>query len=144
MIRELHPDRLFIGNAIDARDMRLLHEKRIAAVVDLAVNEPPAQLARDIIYCRIPIIDGDGNANEIIETAIRCVVTLIENDFRTLVACSAGMSRSPAIAAAALSLVAKQPLEDCLTSAVAGASHDVSPTLWSGVQMVYNRIAGSK
>ena len=33
LIREIHPDRLFIGNAMDARDLRLLHDHRIAAVV---------------------------------------------------------------------------------------------------------------
>lgn len=62
---------------------------------------------------------------------------------RITVTRSAGMSRSPAIAAAALSLVTRHPLEDCLTSVLAGASHDVSPTLWSGVQMVYNEIAAN-
>ena len=76
MIREIHSNRLFIGNAVDARDLRLLYDNRIAAVVDLAANEPPAQLARDMIYCRIPIIDGDGNPSEIIETAIHCVISL--------------------------------------------------------------------
>ena len=44
----------------------------VAAVVDLAVNEPPAQRSRDMIYCRIPLNDGDGNPNTIIETAVRC------------------------------------------------------------------------
>lgn len=61
MIREIHPDRLFIGNAMDARDLQLLDDNRIVALVDLAVNELPAHLARDMIYCRIPINDGDGN-----------------------------------------------------------------------------------
>ena len=53
------------------------------------MNEPPAQLARDMIYYGFPIIDGDGNPNAIIETAVRCVATLIEKNFRTMVACSA-------------------------------------------------------
>ena len=128
MIREIDPDRLFIGNAMDARDLRLLYDNRIAAVVDLAVNEPPAQLARDMIYFRIPIIDGDGNSNAIIETAIRCVLTLIEKELRTLIACSAGMSRSPAIAAAAIALVTKQLPDECLTAIIAEVPHDVPAT----------------
>ena len=128
---------------MDARDLRLLYDNRIAAVVDLAVNEPSAQLARDRIYCRIPIIDGDGNSNAIIETAVRCVVTLIEKELRTLIACSACMSRSPAIAAAAIALVTKQLPDDCLTAIIPGAPHDVSPTLWSVVKTVYNEIVGN-
>ena len=70
LIRKIHPDCLFLGNARDARDLQQLHDHRIAAVVDLAANEPPAQLNRDILYCRIPLIDGDGNSNAIIEIAV--------------------------------------------------------------------------
>lgn len=140
LIREIHPDCLLIGNAMDARDLRLLYDHRIAAVVDLAVNEPPAQLARDMIYLRIPIHDGDGNPDAIVETAVRCVVTLIESGLRTLVACSAGMSRSPAIAAAALAIVTHTPPDDCLRTIAANAPHDVSPILWSRIKTAYNRI----
>jgi protein-tyrosine phosphatase len=142
LIREIHPDHLFIGNAMDARDVRLLYDHRIAAVVDLAVNEPPAHLARDMIYCRIPIDDGDGNSNAIITTAVRCVVTLIENDIRTLVACSAGMSRSPAIAAAEIAIVTGHSPDECLTAITTDAPHDVSPPLWARVKSVYNEIVG--
>ena len=141
MIREIHPDRLFIGNAMDARDLRQLYDHRIAAVVDLAINESPAQLAREMIYCRIPLTDGDGNPNAIITTAIRCVVTLLDNEIRTLVTCSAGMSRSPAIAAAAIALVTGCTLDDCLASIATDVPHDVSPILWSRVKSVYNQIA---
>lgn len=140
MIREVHPDRLFIGNAMDARDLRLLYDNQIAAVVDLAINESPAQLARDMIYCRIPINDGDGNSNAIISTAVRCVVTLIENEIRTMVACSAGMSRSPAIAAAAIAIITGRQPVDCLTSITTHGPHDISPILWSRVKSVYNQI----
>lgn len=143
LIREISPDRLFIGNAMDARDLQQLYEHRIAAVVDLAANEPPAQLNREMLYCRIPLIDSDGNSHEIIEIAVRCVVTLFEKEFRTLIACSAGMSRSPAIAASALAIVTKQPPGDCLTAIISGVSHDVSPALWSAVQMVYNDMNGN-
>jgi len=95
-----------------------------------------------MVYCRIPIMDGDGNSHAIIEAAIRCVVTLVQRDFRTLVACSAGMSRSLVIAAAALALVTIQTPADCLRAIVTGGSHDISPPLWSTVQIVYNEIVG--
>ena len=143
LIREIYADLLFIGNAIDARDQRRLYDNRIAAVVDLAVNESPAQLARAMIYCRIPIIDGDGNPNTAIRTAVRCVVTLIGNNFRTVVACIAGMSRSPAIAAAAMAILTKTEPDDCLTKITSEAPHNVSPILWSRVKAVYNEIVRS-
>ena len=125
---------------MDARDLTRLYDNQIAAVVDLAVNEPPAQLARDMIYCRIPIIDGGGNPNAIIDTAVRCVVTLMENNIRTLVACSAGMSRSPAIGAAAIAIVMERSPDECLTAITTDGPHDVSPLLWSRVKTVYNQL----
>lgn len=140
MIREIYSDRLLIGNAMDARDLRLLYDNRVAAVVDLALNEAPAQLSRELIYCRIPIIDGDGNPSPLIRTAVRCVTTLIESGLRTLVACGAGMSRSPAIAAAALALHTKATPDECLAAITSNAPRDVSPTLWSRVKDAYHEI----
>ena len=140
MIREVHPGRLFIGNVIDARDLRLLFDNRIGAVVDLAVDEPPAQPAREMIYCRVPIHDGEGNPASILATAVQHVVTLINNDIRTLVACSAGLSRSPAIAAAAIAIITGASPDVCLAAIANVAPHDVSPMLWSGVRSVYNQI----
>ncbi|WP_254513085.1 dual specificity protein phosphatase family protein [Anatilimnocola floriformis] len=140
MINAIHSDRLFLGNALDIRDLRQLHEYRIAAVVDLALNEPAAQLSRELIYCRIPLVDGDGNSTEIIEAAIRCLVSLLRLEFRTLVACSAGMSRSPAIAAAALAVVTGRAADECLMSVTTDRPHDVSPLLWSQVREIQQRM----
>ncbi len=140
MIRPIYSELLCIGNALDARDLRLLYEHRIAAVVDLAINEQPARLARDMLYLRVPLVDGDGNAEGVIETALRLLVTLVQNNIRTLVACSAGMSRSPALAAAAIALLTNRPPETCLTEIIANAPHDVSPILWSRIISVYNQM----
>jgi len=125
---------------MDARDLKLLYDNRIAAVVDLAANESPAQLAREMIYCRVPILDGDGNADFIIETAIKTVVNLVENRIRTLVACSAGMSRAPSVAAVSTAIVTGRDPDDCLVEIIANAPNDVSPILWSRVKSVYNQI----
>lgn len=70
-------DRLCLGNALDARDLRKLYEREIAAVVDLAIEEKPAELGRDIIYLRVPLIDGAGNSPLAIRLAIETAVTLI-------------------------------------------------------------------
>jgi hypothetical protein len=126
------------------RDLRLLSDFHVDAVVDLAANELPAQLSRDMIYCRFPIIDGEGSSGAIIEAAIRCVVTLISNELRTMVACNAGMSRSPAISAVALAIITGQSAEDLLTRIVAGAPHDVSPSLWLRVKAAYDEIGRNR
>jgi hypothetical protein len=140
MIREVLAARLFLGNAQDARDLRLLNANRIAAVVDVAVNEPPAMLAREMIYVRIPMLDGDGCGASAMELAIHCIVKLLEIDVRTMVACSAAMSRSPAIASAAIAVVTHRPLDECLRELTAGAPHDVSAALWSRVTGVFNNV----
>ena len=51
----------------------------------------------------------------------------------TLVACSAGMSRSPALAAAAIARVESRDPNECLMECVEGGPADVSPLLWRDV-----------
>ena len=143
-MREVLPNRLYIGNAMDARDVRLLFERQISAVVDLALNETPAQLSHEMVYCRVPITDGDENSDVVIETAFRTIILLLEFDFRILVACSAGMSRSPAIAAAAIALFTTCHPKDCLLTIMKESSHDVSPALWESVLAVYNQMVGNQ
>lgn len=62
-------------------------------------------LTRDIVYCRFPIVDGAGTRVQLLVTAIETVTRLIRLQVPTLVGCGAGMSRSPAIVAAALGIV---------------------------------------
>lgn len=130
-MREVLTHRLWVGNAFDARDLRVLFEHGIGAVVDLAVNEKPAQLAREMIYLRMPLVDGEGNQAARLEMAIECVVSLLRRHERTLISCSAGMSRAPAIAAAAIAVIERAPPDDCLLRVIHDAPHDVSPRFWS-------------
>ena len=102
MIRNVYSDLLYVGNAMDARDLKSIYDQQIRAVVDLAINAPPAQLGREIIYCRFPLNDGDGNNDGLIAIAVRTIAAMIQNNTRTIVACSAGMSRAPTIAAASV------------------------------------------
>jgi hypothetical protein len=129
MIRSVFDERLFVGDAMDARDAQLLFDNQIGAVVDVAANEQPAQLPREIIYCRFPIIDGDGNSPDLLRLAVETVVKLIRGNCRTLVACSAGMSRSPSVAAAAISVVTDRSMDVCLQALIENGPHDVSPLL---------------
>jgi hypothetical protein len=129
---------LHVGNAMDARDLRLIYDNGIRAVIDLAINEPPAQLGRELVYCRFPLNDGDGNANALITLAIRTIASLISCEIPTLVACSAGMSRAPCIAAGSIALLTGRDPDDCLTQLITDAPNDVSPILWAQIKRVYN------
>ena len=123
---------------MDARDLRLLYDTGIRAVVDLAINEKPAQLGRDLIYCRFPINDGDGNPDWLLAIAIRTIATLLRNEIRTVVACSAGMSRAPTVAAASIALLTNRDPDECLMEIITDAPNDVSPILWTHIKRVYN------
>jgi hypothetical protein len=133
-MRVVLPKLLWLGTALDARDPRRIYEHEIAAVIDLAIDEPPAQLGREIIYCRFPLTDGGGNSQSLLRLAIETTTSHLRESIPTLVACSGGMSRTPAIVAAALSLWRGTPPDECLLELVAAQPHDVSPLLWHDVK----------
>ncbi len=126
-MRRVQPYELWIGNTGDLADMRGTIDAGVRAVVDLALNERPPQLPRELVYCRFPLVDGAGNDLWTLVTAIEMVANLIKLKVPVLVCCSAGLSRSPAIVAAALSRVEQRRPEDCLKSVSKIASHDVAP-----------------
>lgn len=133
-MRHIAPHRLWIGHAGDARDLRRLIDLGIEAVVDLAENEPPFLLPREMVCCRFPLIDGSGNPPWLLQAAVNLVSALCRARVPTLVCCSAGMSRSPAIAAAGLSLACGSAPVDCLASLSTACPVDVSPGLWHDVE----------
>ena len=47
---------------MDARDISAVLGLGIVAIVDLAMEEPSIHFPRDIVYCRIPLVDGSGVA----------------------------------------------------------------------------------
>jgi predicted protein tyrosine phosphatase len=81
-------------------------------------------------------MDGVQDGQGILDVAIRTLVSLLKNQVPTLVYCGAGVSRSPAVVAAALSIVEGGSPEERLREIVAGQPHDVSPQLWEAVQRV--------
>ena len=135
-MREAITNCLWMGNAMDARDIPAVLGLRIVAVIDLAMEEPAIHYPRDIVYCRIPLVDGSGNRPEIIRAAVDLTASLIDSRVPTLVACGAGMSRSPIIVAAALSKVDGRSLDQALEDITAGVAHDVSTSLWAELKAV--------
>jgi len=139
-MREIIPQKLWLGDAMDARNLVRLHDIGIVAVVDLAREELPPQVTRDMTYCRFPLIDGAGNAPELVSAAIETISSLIRKQVTTLVSCGGGMSRSPTIVAAALAIVRIDSPDNCLQQIIDGHPHDVSPPLWADVKKAYNKI----
>jgi protein-tyrosine phosphatase len=128
-MRAVIPDILWIGTSHEARDLQLIAETGIEAIVDLASRKPMQVLLKDVINLRIPIIDGDGNRPERLRLAVMSVLQLLRENIPTLVACNRGMSRSPAVAAYALARLRYiTPLE---AAELIGGS--ISPELWSSL-----------
>ncbi len=125
---------LYLGNALDARDLRRLFDLQIAAVVDLAVGEPPAQLGRELVYCRFPLLDGEGNPDWLLRAAIETTLGLVRASVRTLVACSGGMSRGPSVVATVLSKLDRRDPAESLLQLVRDQPHEMSPLLWRDVE----------
>jgi protein-tyrosine phosphatase len=124
------PYPLWIGHAGDARDSRAVLAADLVAVVDLALAEVPAVLPREVAYCRFPLVDGPGNPPWLLRVAVAAVASLLRSEAPVLVACGAGMSRAPCVAAAAIATITGRSLDECLTLVSGGGAHDVSPGLW--------------
>jgi protein-tyrosine phosphatase len=144
-MHEIHPDLLWLGHALDIRQRqpRPLFDAGITAVVDVAYEEPPAGLPRQLIYCRFPLNDGGGNDALILLQALQTLVDLLTAGTRTIVACSAGMSRSPTIAAHALAFHLSQKPDDVIIRIAERKSLEIKPALWNDVGKVYSRIRRS-
>ena len=69
-MREIIVGRVWIGNTRDASDIRGILEKEIAAVVNLAIEELPILYPREVISCRFPLLDGEGNSEALLRVAI--------------------------------------------------------------------------
>lgn len=138
-MRRIH-DHLWLGHSGDVRDLRLIRAQGIEALIDLALPDPPLSIGREVTYCRFPIEDGGGNELWLIRAAIDTTTSLIRSQTPTLIFCSAGLSRSPSIAAAALSVALRIPPSDALKLVTASrgpssarAPADISPGLWQQV-----------
>ena len=138
-MNQIAPYHLWIGHAGDGSDFQGLFDNGIQAVVQLAIEEPPIRPPRELIFYRFPLLDGNGNGPELLHVAIASVAMLIRKGVPTLVCCGAGMSRSPAIVAAALAMVEGATLEDCMTRVTESHAADVSPGLLAQIGHVLTR-----
>ncbi len=141
-MRQIVPHSLWIGHAGDGREPRAILDAGIQAVVQVAVEEPPLELPRDLIYCRFPLVDGTGNPGKLLYLAATTVGNLLEGRVPLLVCCSGGMSRAPAIAAAALAMVYQEDPHDTLKQIAERQPHDVTPGFWAEVKAMVDAQRG--
>ena len=135
IIDQISPYPLWVGHAGDGSNAKLLHDLGIEAVVQVAAEEPPIATPRGLLYHRFPLLDGSGNPPEFLRLAVGTVAALIRLRVPTLVCCGMGLSRSPAIAAAALAVALREPPDEVLRMLATCHPVDVSPGLWSEVRV---------
>ncbi|MCA9239516.1 MAG: dual specificity protein phosphatase family protein [Planctomycetales bacterium] len=124
---------LWLGGTGDLLHFERLFEHSIGAIVDLAFEELRPSIPRDIIYCRFPLNDGGGNPYGILRLAVETVAALASVPVTTLVCCSAGMSRSPTIAAYAIATRTGESPESVLLRIGEHASLESNQALWNDV-----------
>jgi protein-tyrosine phosphatase len=132
-VREVIPGTLWVGDAGDLRKPAALEQAGVRAVVQVALSEPIPQLSRELLVAHIPLLDGPGNSSSMIAAALDMVVSLIRSCTPTLICCSGGMSRSPAIAAGALAIANGIDLSEALQRIIENRPHDLSHAVWDSV-----------
>ena len=133
-MREILPNLLWTGGTQDLRNMAGLLDQGVEAVIDLAINEPPAAHPREMIYCRFPIHDGGENTPAVLRAVADAASALLDAGLPTLIACSAGMSRSLSIAAIVLSRHEAISADEALGRIAALGPSDISPALWADIK----------
>ena len=121
---------LWIGTARDARDLKNVLSMGIEVVIDLALEEMPLHPTRELVYLRFPLLDGAGNSEWVLHAALAMLEECLRSKVPTLVACGAGMSRSPAVVAIAAAPSMGLKPKDVLLLIQKRGPIDVSPALW--------------
>ena len=101
-------DRLFVGTIDDAENTIQLRDRSVDTVVSLTHDIP---CIPEVSVTRIPMVDGPQNDTQTFERAVIETLQRVDEGDRVLVHCSAGASRSPAVAATALALHTQIGLE---------------------------------
>ena len=137
---EIHSELLWIGNAFDVRQPRNIFDAGIAAVIDVAYEEPPAQVPRQLTYCRFPLNDGGGNDPGLLFQTLLTATNFIRAEIRTLIACSAGLSRSPTVAAFALAHHLDEDPGEVLARIADFKALELSQDLWADMLVAFDML----
>lgn len=132
-MRQVNGTSFWIGNARDLRHPASIFDNGIEAVIDIAEEEPVSSLPRSLMYIRLPLADDHSNSTWKVELAIETAANLLRREVSTLIACSAGLSRSLCVAAGAIARVRRMNPHEALAEVIASGPADISPGLWSQV-----------
>ncbi len=137
-MHRLGDEPIWTGGVGDLQDQRQLHSVGVEAVVELAADEPPARIGRGFVQLRFPLVDNSGNDAPRLRLCISTVAVLFRERIPTLVTCSAGLSRTPTVVAAAWAIVRGIGCEESLREVAAFCPTYVSTSLWKEVSEVVN------
>lgn len=126
---------LWIGNAGDLRDPKVVIDTGAEVVVELSDSEQPALLPRELVRLRFPLSDGGVNPQWLLRLAVESVSRLLREGIPLAIFCSAGMSRSVCIASAAIALAESRPLAEAVSEVAAVGPVDVSPGLLEQIRI---------
>src|SRR5208282_4769156 len=69
-MKQIPPHPIWLGHVGEAEAFGRLFDLGIEAVVQLAAEEPPLPLPRELILCHFPLIDGIGNRAALLSLAV--------------------------------------------------------------------------
>jgi atypical dual specificity phosphatase len=107
-------ENLYVGGSGAVADHRALGEADIATVVGLTHDPPTGDYPDGVRVVREPMMDGPRNDADAFERAVDATLDALAAGRPTLVHCSAGSSRSVAVAATALACATDRGLERAL------------------------------
>ncbi len=84
------------------------------------------------------MLDGPGNDSRLLYLATTSLINFLEKRVPVLVCCGGGMSRSPAVAAAALAMVYQENPDQSLKKVTELHPADVAPGLWNEVKSLFD------
>ena len=90
---------IYVGTESDAGDEQLLRKCGVETVISLTHSNPATG---DVDRVDVPMTDGPQNSYQAFTEAVETVVQQHQNNHCVLIHCSAGSSRSPSVAAAAI------------------------------------------
>ena len=100
---------IFVGTEADASEESLLETHGIDAVVSLTHSKPDTG---DITRIDVPMIDGPQNSYQSFADAVQAVLTRRDDGQCVLIHCAAGSSRSPSVAATAITCLTDNTLNE--------------------------------